>query len=160
MTYLILTVLLLGTACKDDRIRNRFAGAWEIESIQIIRYSGGQPASDTSYRNCGTWSFVDNGLDGVTGTYNRSLLVLYESVPCIFAGELGTGVDGKREGIITWGNDPVTDKRIRIEVGGTDLTFNVDKLNRRHFEFYFIRRNGNNAEIGEKQVFRLKRTKG
>lgn len=156
-----LTLLFTGIAassCKKDRIRSRFSGAWEIESVKIIDYIDGQPALDTTYNNPGTWAFVDNGASSYTG--NNSLMVLKEAVPCIFSGALKADGNGASSGYIKWGADEVTEKRIAFDLGGTDYILNVTRINNRKFEFFHIIRDAANASIKQKQEYVLKPTNG
>ena len=144
------------SACKEDRIRSKFSGAWDISNITITEYTDGQAMVDSVYSNCGVWSFVDNGLSG--GTYNRSYLSLSEEVPCIFRSQLAE-TNGRLSGLINWGADPNSEKRIIIDVAGKNTILNVEKINRNKFIFFYFTQDQQNADdIKQMQRFELKRT--
>lgn len=156
LLILALLPLFVLSACKEDRIRSKFSGAWDVSSITITNYIDGAPASDTAYADCGVWSFVDNGLSG--GTYNRSYISLSEDVPCVFRSSL-TETNGRLSGLINWGADPYSEKRIIITIGGSNVILNVEKINRKKFVFFYFTQDGQNADdIKQMQRFELKRT--
>lgn len=146
------------SSCKEDHIRNKFAGAWEIEKITIIDYIDGMPASETVYSNCGTWAFVDNGMSEYI--FNTSYLSMSQDIPCEFRWAL-VPFNDRWAGNIQWGPDARSDERILIENPDVDdgKSYNVEKIKRNRFVFYSFTQESQNADhIKQLQRFELKRT--
>lgn len=153
-----LSLIFLGACGKEDRIRSKFIGAWEIERITIVEYEDGIPVKETVYDDCGTWAFIDNGSSGYT--YNLSYLSMTKDVPCEFRSLL---IDnkGRLEGRISWGPDPKSDERILFEHDQYDdgKSYTVEKISRNKFVFISITQDVNNADhIYNLQRFELKRS--
>ncbi|MHB1278281.1 MAG: hypothetical protein ACYC1Q_07775 [Bacteroidia bacterium] len=152
-----LGLLSLGS-CRDDRIRIKFAGAWEIEKITITSYVDGSPSIDSVYANCGTWAFVDNGLSD--DILNTSYLSMNQDIPCEFRWAL-VPFNGKLAGNIAWGPDSEGDERILIDHPNYSdgKSYNVEKISRNKFVFFSFTQNSQNADkIEQMQRFELKRT--
>ncbi|HCS21414.1 MAG TPA: hypothetical protein DIW47_12785 [Bacteroidetes bacterium] len=157
--WLLLSLALLSlSACKDDKIRIKFAGAWEIEKITITSYVDGSPSVDSVYTDCGTWAFVDNGLSD--GLFNKSYLSMNQDIQCEFRWAL-VPFNNKLAGNIAWGPDSEGDERILIEHPGNKdgKSYNIEKISRNKFVFISFTQNSQNADkIEQMQRFELKRT--
>lgn len=159
LTFLLACLLLSCT--KEDKVRNQFAGAWEVEKITISHFANGQDSASEVYENCGTWSLFDNGMAG--NTFNESYLILNEPVPIVFLGSLEVQPNGRYEGFVDWGSVDKDDKRILFEIpdggSGRDIALTVEKINRNKLVFfYFTLDPQNNDNMQELQRFELKRT--
>jgi len=85
---------------------------------------------------------------------------LTEEVPCIFRGALSE-TNGRLSGILPWGHDSYSEKRITIAVSGSGkgTIMNVEKINRRKLVFFYFTQDSQNADnIKQMQRFELKRT--
>lgn len=157
--FLLTGLVLLGmSACKEDKIRNKFAGAWEIEKITIIDYIDGMPAAEKVYTDCGTWAFSDNGMSNYI--FNHSYLSMTQDIPCEFRWAL-VSFNDRWAGNIAWGADSESDARILIENPNVDdgKSYNVEKITRKKFVFFsFIQESTNADQIKQLQRFELKRT--
>ncbi|MDX5319503.1 MAG: hypothetical protein LPK45_00450 [Bacteroidota bacterium] len=161
MKKLILNTMLcsvLFIACKEGRIRSKFAGAWDVQRIEIISFDNGIPSEEEIFNNIGQWSFLDNGLSN--DTYNRSVLSLKESVPCLFNDALS--LNGERySGIVPWGPDEVSDKRIMFAYNGGQekVILDVEKINRFTFVFTYLEQDPQEPDfLIRKERYVLKRT--
>lgn len=159
--YLLFVSVVLFSCNKEDKVRNQFAGAWEIEKITVSHFANGADSVSREYKDCGTWTLFDNGFSGYT--FNESYLIMTEPVPVIFNGNLQLKTNGRYEGFVDWGGVDADNKRILFEIGsggsGTDMAFTVEKISRNKFVFFhFTMDPQNNDHIKELQRFELKRT--
>lgn len=162
----ILPVLLfafLFTACiKEEKIRYKLSGVWEIDKAEITYYENGSAVRDTVVKDFGYFLFEDNAVDGYSRCHYKfnkdGVLRSIRQVANHFTG-LNTQEDDCR-----WSSDWYESKRLNLIASGEYydyfLTFTLDKKSKNKYEWVYVERGQDSLNLGSmayKEVITVKR---